>query len=191
MPADGGCTSVRSWFGKYSGEIKQVAIGLAVFASFAGLVVAYSTAIQDASTRHPTLVVILGVITVCAMTTATYLDRSRYVFSIAIPLVVTCALIWVLLTAKTLHHIDFYTPTIAQSVKQVPARIPNPPSALSPEDRKQYNLANRQLTRSSLRLRHHLDRHAFWSRTLLGIVLCAVAIGFLPKIVRRRPPPAD
>lgn len=191
MPANGGCTSVRSWFGRNSGEIKRVATGLAVFTVLASLVVAYSTAIQDAATRHPTLLVILGAITVCAMTTATYLDRSRYVFLIAIPLVVTCAVVWVLLTVKTLRHIDFYTSTIAQSVKQVPARIPTQPSALSPEGRKQFNLANRQLTRSSLRLRHHLDRHAFWSRTLLGIAISAVAIGFLPKIFRRRPPPAD
>ena len=63
---------MRSWFGRNSGEIKRVATGLAVFAVLASLVVAYSTAIQDAATRHPTLLVILGAITVCAMTTATY-----------------------------------------------------------------------------------------------------------------------
>jgi hypothetical protein len=102
----------------------------------AGLQVAFSTGLQDGITQHAAVAVIVGAIILCAMTAAVYLDASRYVFLIAIPLVVRCAAVWILLTAKTLHRIDFYTSTIAQSVKHVPAQIPNQHSALSPEDQR-------------------------------------------------------
>ena len=182
---------MRSWFNNYSVEIKQLAAGLAVFVGLAGLVVAYSTAIQTEIAQHPALASIVGAIIAFAMTVTVYLNPSRYLFLIAVPLVVTCAIVWILLTKKTLHHVDFYTSTIAQSVKDLPAQSPQQSSAVSPEDRARFRRAHKQLTRSSERLRHHLDRHAFWSRTLLVIAVCTVAIGFLPQIVRRRTPPAD
>jgi hypothetical protein len=91
---------VRSWFGKYTIELKQFATGIAAFAVLAGLVVVYSTAVQDGIPQHPAISAILGVVIVCAKIAVVYLDTSRYVVLITVPLVVTCAAVWILLTAK-------------------------------------------------------------------------------------------
>jgi|GEM_PF-4791081 len=124
------------------------------------------------------------------MTTAAYINVSRYVFLIAIPLAFVCAAVWLMLSVRTLSHFEFYTTNIAQSVSHIPEPIPEQLSELSSKKRAQFELAPRRLRRATLRLQHHLDRHAFWSRTLLAIVVCTIAVSFLPKIFQKRPPPA-
>jgi len=65
------------------------------------------------------------------MTTAAYINVSRYVFLIAIPLAFVCAAVWLMLSVRTLSHFEFYTTNIAQSVSHIPELIPEQLSELS------------------------------------------------------------
>ncbi|MDJ0513958.1 MAG: hypothetical protein QNJ62_11010 [Methyloceanibacter sp.] len=172
-------------------EVRQFAVGLVLFSIVAGLVVAYSTPIQDAVTQHPGRTAVVGVIAAVAMMIAAYINFLRYVSLVAIPLALACAVVWVLLTVRTLNHFEFYARDIARSVDHIPQPSPNRLSDMSSADRKEVERAPRQLQRSSLRLRHHLDRHAFWSKLLLTVGLGGVAVGLLSRILRRRRPPHD
>ena len=169
---------MREGLKKHSTKINQLKLGIVVFASFAGLVVAYFTPLQHGISEYPGVAATSGGIIICAMTTAAYINASRYFFLIAIPLAFVFAAMWLMLSARTLSHFEFYTTNIAQSVSQIPEL-----SELSSKERAQFELAPRRLRRATLSLRHHLGRHAFWSRTLLTIVVCTIAVSFRPKIL--------
>ncbi|MEM9591673.1 MAG: hypothetical protein AAF967_10090 [Pseudomonadota bacterium] len=172
-------------------QVKQFAVGLVLFSAVAGLVVAYSTPIQDAVTQHPGRTAVVGVIAAVVMMIAAYVNFPRYVSLVAIPLAVICAVVWVLLTVRTLNHFEFYAQDIARSVGHIPQPSQERLSDMSPADRKELERAPRQLRRSSLRLRHHLDRHAFWSKLLLTVGLGGIAAGLLSRILRRQRPRQD
>jgi len=177
---------MREWFKDHSTEISRFCAGIVAFTLLAGLVVAYATPLQEGIFEYPGATAVIGGIIICAMTTAASINLSRYVFLIAIPLVLVSAVVWVLLTLKTLNHFEFYTTVISQTVSRIPEPLPAQLSNLSSQDRRQFERVPRQLERATLRLRHHLDRHAFWSRALLAIAICAVAVGLLPKLIKTR-----
>ena len=89
---------MREWSKRHSTKINQFKLGIVVFTLLAGLVVAYSTPLQDGIYEYRVVAATIGGIIICAMATAAYINLSRYVFLIAIPLVLVSAAVWKLKT---------------------------------------------------------------------------------------------